>query len=413
METQKMDLFNERIQRINDAVALKETAKLPVVPMFDGVMYRLFGSSYRDSYYDFRKCGNAVIKFYEQYPVDAQLWLGFISGKANEIAGNTFIDWPGRPGTKISEHSTHQVLERELMYPEEYPELLKDFTGFMQNKYVPRMFSNLKGFTNIKYRPANVLNTAYFMGSLYSSEALEAYKTLTEIAKLDAEAAVVTNEFYGKLADMGIPPFITGISQVPFDILGDYFRGTVGMMEDLFEYSDEIEAVCEMFAEQQIEGLQYFRSAQLPVRRVGFFLHKGMDGFMSPAQYERLYWKPLKKIMNALIDMDVTPYIFTEGKYNTRLEQLTDVPKGKVIYHFEDVDMKQAKKIVGSVACISGNLPSAMLEFGKKEEVVNYCKYLIDTCAPGGGYIFDTSSSLENATKENLDAMFNTLETYR
>ena len=32
--------------------------------------------------------------------------------------------------------------------------------------------------------------------------------------------------------------------------------------------------------------------------------------------------------------------------------------------------------------------------------------------ALGGGYIFDFDGSLENATEENLDAMFETLEKY-
>ena len=40
-------------------------------------------------------------------------------------------------------------------------------------------------------------------------------------------------------------------------------------------------------------------------KRVFFPLHKGMDGFMSPEQYEKIYWKPLKKCMLALIDMGV------------------------------------------------------------------------------------------------------------
>ena len=53
------------------------------------------------------------------------------------------------------------------------------------------------------------------------------------------------------------------------------------------------------------------------------------------------------------------------------------------------------------------------MEFGKKEAVVDYVKYLIDTCAPGGGYIFDFNGSLENTKRENLDAMFETLDKYR
>lgn len=133
---------------------------------------------------------------------------------------------------------------------------------------------------------------------------------------------------------------------------------------------------------------------------------------MSPRQYEKLYWKPLKKIMLALIDMGVTPFIYTEGKYNSRLEQLADVPAGKVIYHFESVDMAQAKKILGNTACISGNLPIYLLEYGTKQQVIDACKSLIDTCAPGGGYIFDTNESIDNAKRENIEAMYDTVLNY-
>ena len=322
------------------------------------------------------------------------------------------VDWPGRPGSVVSEYSTHQVIEHEYMQPEEYNELLNDFSGFMIRKYLPRAYTNLKGFKNVGLTPTIVLSTS-FLSPLYTPEVLDMYKTMAEIAALNAEAGAATSEYQKKLTDMGMPPMMTGRSEAPFDILGDYFRGTVGMMEDLFEYEDEIEKACDMFAEQQIAALQYFKNAPMPVKRVFFPLHKGMDGFMSPRQYEKLYWKPLRKIMMALIDMDVTPLIYTEGKYNTRMQYLTDVPKGKVIYHFEDVDMKKAKEMFSGIACISGNLSASMLEFGKKEDVISYCKFLIDTCAPGGGYIFDTNALLENAKRENLDAMFEVFETYK
>ncbi len=411
--TPEMLKFNERLQRVNNAIALKETDKLPIVPVFASVMQRLNGSNYKDIYYNYRKAGDAVLKFYMSYPqCDAQFFEGFKSGPANEKAGSRMIDWPGRPGTIVSDYSSHQVIEHEFMTPEEYPELLSDFTGFMLKKYIPRAYSNMQGFAEFTMNPAVILGTS-LLGSLAAPGLLNSYGILTEIAKADAAATAMTNEYWGKLSEMGIPPLISGISQAPYDILGDFFRGTVGMMEDLFEHEDEISAVCDMFADRQIEALQYFRFVPMPVKRVFFPLHKGMDGFMNPRQYEKLYWKPLKKIMLALIDMDVTPFIYTEGHYQTRLEQLSDIPKGKVLYHFESVDMKDAKRILGNIACISGNLPIALMEFGKKEQVVDYCKYLIDTCAPGGGYIFDFNGSLENTKIENLDAMFETLETYR
>ena len=45
-------------------------------------------------------------------------------------------------------------------------------------------------------------------------------------------------------------------------------------------------------------------------------------------------------------------HIYTEGPYNTRLDFLTDVPKNKVLYHFEKVDMKQAKEKLSGIAAI-------------------------------------------------------------
>ncbi len=413
VKTAEQIKYSERLKRIEDAVALKETDKIPFAPYFDGVIQRLYGSNYRNMFYGYKEAGEAILKFYQDYPLcDAHSFSGFTSGKANELAACGMIDWPGRPGSIVSEYSTHQVIEHEYMSPEEYGELLNDFTGFMVRKYIPRAFPNLQGFRGLALTPTIVLSTT-FLSPLYSPEMLGAYKTMAEIAGANLECAAATGEYMGKLTAMGMPPIVTGRSQAPFDILGDYFRGTVGMMEDLFEYEDEIEKACDMFAEQQIAALQYFKNSPMPVKRVFFPLHKGMDGFMNPRQYEKLYWQPLKKVMLALIGMGVTPLIYTEGKYNTRLECLTDVPKGKVIYHFETVDMKRAKELFSGVACISGNLSSSMLEFGKKEDVVNYCKFLIDTCAPGGGYIFDTNALLENAKRENLDAVFEVFETYK
>jgi hypothetical protein len=65
------------------------------------------------------------------------------------------------------------------------------------------------------------------------------------------------------------------------------------------------------------------------------------------------------------------PYIYTEGGYDTRLECLKEVPKGKVLYHFEKVDMIKAKKILGDTACISGGFPVYLLDHGTKQQVID------------------------------------------
>ena len=403
--------FQERLTIMEEAASLKEPKRIPIIAQPGALPYFMEGGTYRDSMYDYPKASEALIKYYQEFQPDATSHTAFTSGRANELAQSTMIDWPGRPGTKVPDFSTHQVIEQQYMEAEEYPEILKDFTGFMLRKYIPRAFPALKGLSGIGFVPSIVLSTTP-LASLYTEQAQKAFELLAEIGREDAKAAAASNEVSSKLAELGFPPMFTGAGEAPFDIIGDYYRGTLATLTDQLEYADEIEELCDRLADIQIASWEYFKFLDSPVKRVFFPLHKGMDGFMSAQQYEKIYWKPLKKCMMALIDMGVTPYIYTEGKYNTRLEQLTDVPKGKVIYHFESVDMAEAKRIVGTNSCITGNLSLALLEHGTKEQVVNEVKRLIDLCAPGGGYIFDTSGCIDNARRENVEAMFDTVLTY-
>lgn len=406
--------YQERLNRVETAIHLGTPDRVPVTAFFASWTVRSEGSCYRDLYYDYEKAGDAALRFYEKHPeMDINMFSGFTSGRANELAQSQMIDWPGRPGTLVSDNSSHQVIEREFMTQEEYPEMLDDFTGFMLRKYIPRAFPSLKGFSGLQAIPTIVLSTS-ILAPFYSPQAQEAYRVLAQIGEEDKKAADANAGYQAKLTEMGFPPLFTGASEAPYDILGDYFRGTMGIFEDLTDDSmqEYIERACDMFADQQIQALQYFRFVDLPVKRVFFPLHKAMDGFMNEEQYERLYWKPLKKIMMALIDMGVTPFIYTEGPYDSRIDQLTDVPKGKVVYHFEKANMKNVKEKLGKVACISGNLSISRLEFGTKEEVVRELRELLETCMPGGGYLFDFNGSLENAKPENLDAMFETLAKY-
>jgi uroporphyrinogen-III decarboxylase len=96
-----------------------------------------------------------------------------------------------------------------------------------------------------------------------------------------------------------------------------------------------------------------------------------------------------------------------EGGYTSRLEIIKDVPKGKIIYWFEDVDMKKAKEVLAGRVCIMGNVPMSLLAMGTPEEVKTCCKNLIDTAGKDGGYIMcPASGGLDDVKPDNLRAMF-------
>ena len=404
--------FADRLQRVNDAVALKEPDRLPIIPMPGVLPYFIDkeGVTNREHWYNHEEAAKAQLRYHREFKPDIAMFQ-FLSGKANDIAGTTVLEWPGRPGTKLSDFSSHQVLERELMTADEYPELLSDFTGFMLRKYLPRVFPGLSGLASIGFDPSCMLTTSNIR-ALYTPPALDAFDRLRQIGEEEAKMTAVSNRLSGTLAELGFPPYITGGGEVPFDIVSDYFRGTMAMFEDQLERPEMVEIACDMLADIQISNFEYFKNTPLPVKRVFFPMHKGMDGFISPNQYETLYWNPFEKILKALIGMGVTPILYTEGFYLSRLqvlkEHLQKLPAGSCILHFEHGDFKQLKEMFEGTVCLSGGMPINMLYSAGREDVINQVKFLIDHVAPGGGYLFNTSGSVDNARRENIEAMFET-----
>jgi uroporphyrinogen-III decarboxylase len=146
--------------------------------------------------------------------------------------------------------------------------------------------------------------------------------------------------------------------------------------------------------------------------RVFIPIHKGLDGFMSIAQFNKFFWPTLRELMVALINEGLTPCPFWEGDCTSRLEIIKDIPAGKACYAFEATDMVKAKEILGETVCIEGNVPMSLLATGKPEDVKAYCKKLIDVVGKGGGYIMDASVGLEDAKPENVKAMFEFTKEY-
>ena len=137
---------------------------------------------------------------------------------------------------------------------------------------------------------------------------------------------------------------------------------------------------------------------------VSFPLHKGDDTFMSDEHFEKFYWPSLKKVIDTLIEEGIMVSLFAEGRYNRRLESIKDFPKGWVMWEFDQTDMANAKKIVGDTCCIAGNVPSSVMNIGTAKEVKAYCRKLIETCAPGGGYILTGGARATESRPENFRA---------
>ncbi len=117
---------------------------------------------------------------------------------------------------------------------------------------------------------------------------------------------------------------------------------------------------------------------------------------------EKFYWPSLKKVVDALVKEGIRPELSAEGSYTTRLEIVNEFAKGDIAWHFDKTDMEKAKKIVGKTCCITGNVPSSLMATGEYSQVKKYCCKLIETCAPGGGFVLAGGAQVDEGNPENL-----------
>jgi hypothetical protein len=86
------------------------------------------------------------------------------------------------------------------------------------------------------------------------------------------------------LAGRGTPALVGGMSEAPFDTIGDSYRGIRGVFTDMFRYPDALLEACEKFVTPLIrKGVAMADASGVPL--IFMPLHKGADEFMSGEQF--------------------------------------------------------------------------------------------------------------------------------
>lgn len=398
----KEQLKAEREQRLDTTIALKEADRVPFVPKMSGFYMLGYDISFYDAMKDARNMERGFRSFMRDYEPDAVNIGGLYSMDALDALGTNYLRWPG-PTHHLDLNSSFQHLDAEYLHDEEYEEFIQDPTHVTLTKLLPRKHANLKGLSKLYMR--EVYDAGFFADlSAFADpevqEALDALKTAGIASKKRAEQMA---QVRGWIADEGFSTYCQGTFFIPFDAFADSIRGIIRTCMDTVEYPDELERAVQKITDMNVERLVKIYKSR-GAKRIFIPLHCGVDEFISPANYEKFYWPNLRRCIDIVIENGMTPVCFCEGNYNTRLDIISDVPKGKVVYMFEKVDLKRAKETVGKNACICGTVPNALLAFGKKEDVIEETKRQLDILAPGGGFIMDCSLMLDNAKHENMVA---------
>ncbi len=411
------ETYLRRVKRWYDVVELREPDRVPSTMLMEGYIAEYSGCSQADYFYHPEKIAKAALKFHQDFqPEFATITLSY-PGEVFDLIGMKMMRWPGGSrADALPENIQWKYAEGEYMPAADYDELIQNPEGYMLRKWYPQVFTNLKGLAALPsfFTPIEPATVPLLMLSFAFGPAREAIDILLESAKKTVEAVLPGLLASRKIqTKWGAPAVYGGITFAPFDMLGDTMRGTKGIMLDIYRNPDKLLAACDAIVPASITIAVDAATA----RRKPFVLmplHKGADGFMSEKQFAKSYWPSFKKQLEGIIEAGLIPVPFAEGSYNQRLDILADwdIPKGKVIWGFDQTDMKAAKEKLGDKFCIYGNVPASLFATGTLDEMDAYCKDLIETCAPGGGFYLAPGAVVDITTPEMIHKYLNSTKKY-
>jgi len=253
-------LYKQRVQRIIDAIKLKEPDKVPVHINMGFLPALYSGLTHESVMYDYEKMRYAWIKFINEFDLDDFDTFdagGVLPGRVYDILDFKNHKWPGHG---IPPNSMMQYIEGEYMKADEYEYFLEDPSDFQMVVYLPRVMGMLKSFQKLpSFRD---IGDSYFVHNLAmygTPEVQAAFSALVEAGKEVIRWRKVVMELGEKVLAKGLPSFFAPLPgtppEAPFDFIGNHHRGTIGIMTDMYRQPDKL-----------LEALE--KVTQMTVRRV-------------------------------------------------------------------------------------------------------------------------------------------------
>jgi len=404
------NLYKERVTRFTKAIKLEEADRVPVMLPVEFFPAYYAGGNLKKVMYDYDELKRAWLKFMHDFDMDSFIAPSLVfPGPVMDMIDYKLEKWPGHG--LADDAPIYQFIEGEYMPPEEYDALIRDPADYLQRYFLPRSVGAFEPFRKLSPLTPFVAIPVWYISQFGDPEIRQAYQTLLDAGQECMKWMAVVGEVSQAGLEAGYPNIWGGMSGAPFDMIGDTMRGTRGIMMDIFQRPDKLHEAMERLVPIAInETISSANASGCPI--IFMPLHKGTGGFMSNQQFETFYWPTFKKVMLGLVSEGLVPMPFAEGNYQPRLEIIRDMPRSSVIWFFEQMDMARAKKILGDHTCIAGNVPVSLMCTGTPEEVKEYCRQLIETCAPGGGYMLTAAAYMDICNPDNLRAMMAAAKEY-
>jgi len=368
-------------ERIQAAIALQPVDRVPVIPKLDLFPFRFQGVKLADVVRDADLFQQAVERTNDDLGGGDAIYIG--TQVVSELGFAGMGTASKLPGLELGEDEIWQMDEQEVMREEDY-DLIEE-EGW--SAYLDTVYPRLGYSVPVEELPARMRQAAD--------------RQIQDLLRWE---------------ERGIPVYVGPGVFPSFEMLS-YTRSLKATLVDIRRRPEKVSGALAAIAREQIEGAraQAGRIRESTKHRtIAGVIGATRASFLRPEQFERFFWPFLKEAVDVLIELEVTPNLHFDGDWTRYLEYLLELPQGKVVLDLDgSTDIFKAKQILSGHMCIMGDVPASLLTLGSRDDVVAYCRNLIDVVGRDNGFILSSGCSVPiDAKPENVRALIDTAKTY-
>ena len=364
-----MSVYDERLARINAAIALEPVDKVPMISGAAAVASQFCGVKMADYIKDMELNCTVNIKATEM--------MGNIDGIQTPLSSpyglpTLWLSNIKAPGVELTDNELWQVCEAELIQPEDYDDILENGFGQWYTRFMKEKLHDPIG--------------------MMAQTGLSTYGP-TAIKRFEEAGYVVVKD--GSLLS-------------PFEMFCGGRSLETFLVEDLLEEPDKMDQVFEVTHKFNMD--RYTKRFSDPkTRPFGVWIGgwRGTPETLNPHMFERFSWRYFKDLIQLCLDFGVVPFMHLDACWDQGLHYFKEyMPKGRGVLCLDGkTDIFKAKEIVGDSICIMGDVPASMLAFGTPQDVYDYTTKLCKEIGPTGFMCCSGCDVPFNAKLENTQMM--------
>ena len=207
-----------------------------------------------------------------------------------------------------------------------------------------------------------------------------------------------------KWADKGVVPFCPLVTNAPFDDLS-MARGMAPFYKDLYKHGSKIDEVLKIrtaLAKETVQNM--IRQTHAPGVFIG--CSRSASQFISRKFFERFAWPYMKDMIETIVAEGAYAYMHCDSNWDRDLDLFRDLPKGRCVMSSDSAtNIYKMKELLDGHMCLMGDVPPSLLTLGTPDEVHAHCVKRIREIGPTG-YILSQSCTIPTEAKpENVAAM--------